>query len=106
MAILAEPAEILDLGDGASVTLKVQRLEVGEMVITQTGAATSKTIPVLRVHVEPGTKPAGLAYWDVTSKTLQAQLKALAPQIVGTGRAVLVTKIGVAPRARFTVTLQ
>jgi hypothetical protein len=42
-------------------------------------------------------------YYDVTSKTLRAQLVPLLPGIIARGARITVTKHGVAPAARFTL---
>jgi hypothetical protein len=105
---LSEPFEILELADGVSVRLRAVRFEFGEMDIhpRYPGAPESKRIPVLRVHLAPGVKPTGVPYWDVTSKTLQAQLKPLEPEIVGHGREFVVTAHGSGPSKRFSVRLE
>lgn len=106
--MLSEPFEILELSDGNSVRLKAVKFETGEMVIRPRypGAPESKTIPVLRVHLAAGVKPVGVPYWDVTSKTLQAQLRPLESEIVGKGREFVVTAHGSGPSKRFSVRLE
>jgi len=105
---LSEPFEILELEDGSSVRLKAVRFEAGEMDIhpRYSGAPETKRIPVLRVHLAAGIKPVGVPYWDVTSKTLQAQLKPLEPEIIGKGREFTITAHGSGPSKRFSVRLE
>jgi hypothetical protein len=105
---LSEPFEILELSDGVSVRLRAVRFEWGSATIhpRYAGAPPSKEIPVLRVHLAAGVKPVGVPYWDVTSKTLQAQLKPLEPEIVGHGREFVVTAHGSGPGKRFSVRLE
>ena len=105
---VGEPFEILELRDGESLRLKVVKYEWGEMVIhpRYPGAPAEKRIPVLRLYVPADYKPRGPPYWDVTSKTLQAQLKPLLESLRAEGREFTVTAHGVAPSKRFTVRIE
>jgi hypothetical protein len=105
---VSEPFEILELADGQSVRLKVVNYEFGEAVIhpRYTGSPAEKRIPVLRLYVPADYKPRGPPYWDVTSKTLQAQLKPLLDMLKASGREVVVTAHGVAPSKRFTLRVE
>lgn len=102
---LPGPYEILDLPDGESVRLQIVSYERGSMVIhpTYPGAPAEKEIPALRVHLAPGVKPYPPQYYDVTSKTLTAQLLPLLMARGFENYVYVVTKHGVAPRARFTL---
>lgn len=103
MAELPGPYEILELGDGESLTVRVERWESGEVTIYPPHARQGKVIQALRIHVGPDQKQFFPYWWDLTSKTLVAQLlPMLEAGTVGT-RPVTITKHGVAPRARFTV---
>jgi len=106
--VLSEPFEILELADGVSMRLKVVRFEAGETVIhpRYPGAPAEKRIPVLRLHLAEGYKPTGVPYWDLTSKTLQAQLKPLLANLVATGKEVTITAHGAGPGKRFSVRLE
>lgn len=102
---LPGPYEILELADRESRDLRVVSWERGTMIIHPTwpGAPPEKEIPVLRVHVTTAVKPLPPHYYDITAKTLQAQLLPLllAPRFEEwTYR---VTAYGVAPRKRFTL---
>ncbi len=103
MPVLPGPYEILELGDGGSLTTTILKSEEGEMTINPRDGRSPKTIQVVRVHVPPETKPLFPGYYDLTSSTLVAQLKPLLSTLVGNSRQVRITKVGVAPRARFTV---
>ena len=105
MGRLPEPYEILDLADGASESFVPVRYERGTMIIVPRwrGAPPEKEIPVLRIHVLPEHKPFFPHYWDVTSKTAQAQLLPMLMDPRARDYLITVTKHGVAPRARFTV---
>jgi len=106
--MVGEPFEVLELADGLSLRLRAVRFEAGEMDIhpRYPGAPEVKRIPVLRVHLAAGVKPTGVPYWDVTSKTLQAQLRPLESEIVGAGREFVITAHGSGPSKRFSVRLE
>ena len=108
MVRLIEPFEYLDLADGVSVRLKATRFEWGEGVIhpRYAGAPAEKVIPLLRMYVVSGYKPTGAPYWDVSSKTLQGQLRPLENQIVRDGREFVVTAHGSGPAKRFMVRVE
>jgi len=103
--VVEEPFEILELADGETVSLAIERFEWGETVIhpRYPGAPAEKTIPVLRLYLREGYKPVGPGYWDVTSKTLQAQLKPLLTSLAETGREFTITAHGTGPSKRFSV---
>lgn len=102
---LPGPYEILDLADGGSVRLKVVSYERGSIIIhpRYPGAPAEKEIPVLRVHLPPDVKPYPPMYYDITSKTLQAQFLPLLMERGFERYEYVITKHGVAPRARFTL---
>jgi len=103
--VIGEPFELLQLEDGVSVRLAIRSTEWGETVIhpRYAGAPAEKTIPVLRLHLMPGYKAVGVSYWDVTSKTLQAQLRPLLPGLIETNREFTITAHGSGPAKRFSV---
>jgi hypothetical protein len=97
------PFEILELAPGESRPLTVLWAEEGRMTITPRDGRPPKEIPVLRLHVDSTDKPVPPQYLDITSLTLQAQLRplVLAPGYVP--RRFTITKVGSGPGARFTV---
>jgi len=105
--LLPEPYEILELRDGASVTLKASGYVVGQMRIKPRypGAPAEKVIGALRLQLPAGVKPVGPPFWDVTSQTLIAQLKPHLDDLVRSGREFRITAHGEAPRKRFTLEL-
>lgn len=103
MALLAPPAEILDLANGEAAEFRILRVDRGELNIATRLEPQGKTIPVLRLFVPPEDKPLGAPYWDVTSRTLVARLDPIIDMLVGTRRRIRVTKFGVAPTARHQV---
>lgn len=99
------PYELLELADGQSVDLALVSWERGTMTITprNAGAAVPKVIPVLRLHLAEGVKPYPPMYYDVTSKTLMAQLIPHLSQPNFERFRYRITKHGIAPTARFTL---
>lgn len=106
--VLSEPFEILELADGQTIRLKAARFEWGETVIhpRYAGAPAEKKIPVLRIHVAPGIKPTGAPYYDLTSKTLQAQLRPLEKDLELGKREFVITAHGSGPSKRFSVRIE
>lgn len=102
---LPGPYEILELADRESKDLKVTLWERGTMEIHPrwAGAPATKEIPVLRVHVTAEVKPFPPMYYDITSKTLQAQLMPLLLQTGFDKWTFRVQAFGVAPRKRFSL---
>lgn len=102
---LPGPYEILDLEDRQSVTLRVVSWERGSIIIhpRYRGAPAEKEIVALRLHLAAGVKPYPPMYYDVTSKTLQAQFMPYLMAADFERYEYVVTKYGVAPKARFTL---
>lgn len=102
---LPGPYELLDLPDRGSVRLRIVSSERGSIIIhpKYPGAPEEKEIPVLRVHLAPGVKPYPPMYYDITSKTLIAQMLPLLYESGFERYEYVITKYGVAPRARFTL---
>ena len=105
MPVIPEPMELLELANGQSTTFHVESWELGETVIHPTwpGAPPEKRINVLRVVVPSTDKPLFPHYWDVTSKTLIAQML---PYLQASGfekKSFTITAHGEAPKKRFTL---
>jgi len=102
---LVGPYEILELGDGESVTLEITSWERGSMEIRPRwpGAPPVKVIPALRVHLTERSKPYPPRYYDITAKTLQAQLLPLLSEPGFERYEYVITAHGVAPKKRFTL---
>jgi len=102
---LLGPYELFGLGDGEAVGLRVRFWERGTMLIRPrgSGASVEREVPVLRVHVGRELKPAGLPYWDITQKTLAAQLLPLLAMPRFQQFEYVITKHGSPPKSRFTV---
>jgi len=105
LRLLMGPYEILDLADRGSVRLRVVSWERGTMIIhpKAVGAPAEKEVEVLRVHLAEGVKLYPPSYYDITSKTLTAQMLPLLLERGFERYEYVITKYGVAPRARFTV---
>jgi len=102
---LPGPYEVLDLPDRGSITLRLVTWERGTMLIhpRQLGAPAEKEIESLRLHLAPGVKALPPNYFDLTSKTLQAQMLPMLMERGFERYEYVITKYGVAPKARFTV---
>jgi hypothetical protein len=101
--MLPEPMELLDLPDKGILTTRILRYEDGEATIKTGAVPDGKVVVVTRIHVPKEDKPLYPHYWDVTSKTLRAQLVPLLPDIIARGARIRVQKHGVAPLARFSL---
>lgn len=122
---LPEPIEFMDLEHGVSVTLNITRSEMGTTTIhpkvttprhirlhmDQNGlsappvAGTPITIrvPVLRVFGTRLDEPSPNTYWDISSKTLQANLFPLLKAHEGSMVTVKITSHGYKPTKRYSV---
>jgi hypothetical protein len=103
VADLPGPIEFLELAPGESRELAIARAEEGTTTIANTTDRIPKSIPVLRVHLVAGSKVAGLPYYDISSKRLQAQLAPVVLNPAALPRTVTVTKVGSGLGAQFQV---
>ena len=71
---LPGPYDLLDPMIGQVVTLRVVKATLGRTVIIPKDKTGAKTVPILRIHLEVGSKPSLPPYWDVTAKHLIAGL--------------------------------
>ena len=71
---LAGPFEILELGNGETLTTRLGRWEMGKMEIHPSYQPEGKWITALRVHVPEDQKGYFPWYWDITSRSFKAQL--------------------------------
>jgi hypothetical protein len=122
---LAEPYELLDLEHANSIQLRIDRFERGSMVIhpknptprhvrihmdqrglaepPAPGTPLSVEIPVVRVWGERLDAVSPLRYWDITSKTLQADLLPRLTVRQGNTLTVRLTANGHKPTKRYSV---
>ena len=106
MEKLKGPYEILELGDGETLTTRITAWEEGEVEIHPAYKPEGKLVAALRMHVPKEDKEFFPYYWDVTSTTLVAQLKPWLEEPGFERRTYKITKHGVAPRARFTLEVE
>jgi len=107
MTKLAGPYEVFELQDKQSMELVITGYTKGEVVIhpRYAGAPAEKTVMAMRVFVDPGTKPTGPPWWDLTSQTLIAQLEPFLANVAKAPRRVRLVAHGVAPSKRYSVEL-
>ena len=106
METLPGPYEVLELEDEGILTTKISSFSVGEVLIHPAYKPDGKLIKALRIHVPEADKEYFPFYWDVTSQTLIAQLLPYLEQPGYAQRTYEITKHGVAPKARFTLTVK
>lgn len=98
---LPGPYEIFELRDGETRGLEIKSYSRGLVTIYPAHRPTGKVIEALRVHVPKEYKDYFPWYWDITSKFLVAQMMPFL-EAGGLGNKLFViTKHGVAPKARF-----
>lgn len=102
---LRGPYEILELGDGGTKDLYIEKHELGKMVIHPRPQGLTKEIVALRVFVPATVKPLYPDWYDITSQTLIAQML---PYLEAGGygkKRFQIRKIGTGPQARFSLTV-
>jgi len=100
---LAGPFEIFELTDGQTYRLRVTGWELGKVMIHPADRPAGKLIRALRVRVPAEIKTDYPPYWDITSQRLVAQLLPYLQQPGYVSKEFVITKHGVAPKARFTL---
>jgi hypothetical protein len=122
---LPEPLEFLDLEHANAVTLSITSAEMGTAEIHPTaitprqirlhmqqnglaepppaGTPITIRISVLRLHGERVDAVSPIHYWDVSSKTLQANLWPRLTTFQGAALQVTITANGVKPTKRYSV---
>jgi hypothetical protein len=100
---LPGPYEILEMTDREVRTIRIAGWQLGYMNIKTSEEPEGKMIKALRIFVPAQTKPVGLSWYDITSQTLIAQLLPFLEQPNFGNKTFVITKYGVAPKARFTV---
>ena len=103
MADLPPPIEFLELAPGESRSFTIVSAEEGTTTIKPASAPQGKSIPVMRIHLQPESKLAPPFYYDISGTTLAAQLRPLVTQASWLPHRVTVTKVGSGPSARFTL---
>ena len=100
---LAGPFELLEMTDGQEITLRPRKWELGKALIEPRDGQAPKVIHVLRIHVDEQFKPTLPQYWDLTAKHLVAGLYPYLTRPGWQRKTFTIKKLGVAPRARFTL---
>lgn len=100
---MAGPYEIFELTDGETRELRITGWSQGNVTIYPAHKPTGKVINALRVMVPEDSKDFFPYYWDITSKMLVAQMVPYLEQAGYQDKVFVVTKYGVAPKARFTL---
>ena len=125
--LLAEPIELVDLHDGESMTLAIGGFLDGTIVIhpknpthrhlrqhmdqrglnapPPAGTPISVEVPAIRLLAQRLDKPSPAPYFDVTSKTLRADLLARLTNNPHLPLTVTLTAHGKAPQKRYSVEL-
>lgn len=103
MPELEGPYEILELGDGGSLTLHPQRWKKGTMTIHPRFQRGPKVINVIRVWVPEEDKPLFPDYFDITAATLVAQIEPILKRSDLLDLEIVITKHGIPPKARYSV---
>lgn len=123
--LLPEPYELVDLDHLTSMTLDVTGYLDGSMVIhprnptnrhkrimmdqramaapPQPGEPISVEVPMIRLMGQRLDSPSSAAYWDVTSKTLRADLLARLTSGLPMPARLRLTANGHAPKKRYSV---
>jgi len=105
--ILEGPYEILELAPCETKTLRVVDWQVGKMRIRPKWMPIGefKEILAVRIHVPKEDKPIFPHYWDLTPRTLVAQLLPILTEGVPEGYGIRIHAVGYAPKKRFEVGL-
>jgi hypothetical protein len=102
---LQEPYEIFEMLDGETRELRIKSFEQGTIDIKTQEVPQGKTINALRVFVPIESKAVGVNWYDITSKTLIAQMIGYLIQPDFQKLVFVIKKFGLPPKARFTVTV-
>jgi len=102
---LPRPYEIYEFVPCHPADFKIVRYEIGKITITPKwpGAPTTKTIPAIRLHVDPATKPTFPHYWDITPTRLVHQLAAMLTAQFEPGKTIRIHRDIPGPKAHFSV---
>lgn len=106
MKKLEGPYEIFELTDGETRPLRIINYKTGQVVIYPPHQPTGKVVTALRVYVPEDSKDFFPFYWDITGKTLVAQMLPYLEQGGYQDKVFVVTKHGVAPKARFSLEIK
>lgn len=97
------PYELLEMANGASLDLTVERFTLGKMRINTKDDRAPFDAPVLRVFVPVAEKPTLPHFWDLTAKHLIVGLLAHLEAPGGTPGHFRVIRHGMGPQTRYTL---
>src|SRR5271166_233676 len=125
MALLAEPMEFLDLHHGSAVRISISAWTDGEASIAPKvptarhvaihmaqneltsapppGHPITVVVPVLRVFMKRLDEPSPVPYYDISSKTLRAQMLPLLQSGIHRSKEFIISANGHAPLKRYSV---
>ena len=105
LELLEDPFEILDMPNNGILQTKILDFKMGMTKIAPRGTKPGefKVLETLRIHVPHIWKPVGVSYWDITSKTLTAQILPYLQKPESKKKVYKITKYGIAPKARFSL---
>jgi hypothetical protein len=123
--VLPEPMEFLDLAHGASIQLRIDRYDQGVATIHPTqvthrhrrifmeqqglteppaaGMPIGIQVPVIRLYGTRLDKESPTRYWDISAKTLQADLLPRLIAMQGIPLTLTITATGERPTKRYSV---
>ena len=99
-----EPFELLELTDGQSAQLAVERWQLGRTFIQPRDGRAGKDVPILRVWVPERDKATLPHYWDLSSKHLIAGLLGYLETRPERRYRFTIRKRGRGPAARYELT--
>ncbi len=102
MAVLPAPYQPLNLGHAQSATIRVERVERGELLTDEHSKQPGRIWPMARIYGERIDAKDARRYFDLTSRILLAGLVTYLEQAGAFGRIVKITAYGVLNSRRFT----
>lgn len=102
---LDPPVSLLDVEVGRDLTFRVERAELGNIILPPRSPFASGVVECLRLYLPEGDDVAGPGHWDITSRQLRAALEPLLPWIIDHRRRVRIRALGTPPRVAYTVDL-
>jgi hypothetical protein len=102
VAVLPKPYNTLDLQSGQSVTVQVERIELGDLRTDDTAKQPNRLWPMARLFGRRVDQDDARRYFDITSRMLLASLIPFLQHAGAYGRRVKITAYGVMYRKRFT----
>jgi hypothetical protein len=102
---LDPPISILDAGAGLDITFRVERAEIGDLILPANRRQQGGIVQALRLYVAGAGDPEAPPYWDITSRQLIAALDPLIPWAIERRRRIHIRALGTPPRIAYSVDL-